>query len=92
AKEILTSGLIAEVNTDMCIGCGTCEENCAYNAIELKDKPIGFEEVSLIIKKSSINSGLCKGCGTCAVTCPNGAISVKHYDFEQINAMIKTYL
>ena len=92
AKEILTSGLIAEVNTDMCIGCGTCEENCAYNAIELKDKSIGFEEVSLIIKKSSINSGLCKGCGTCAVTCPNGAISVKHYDFEQINAMIKTYL
>ena len=92
AKEILTSGLIAEVNPDMCIGCGTCEETCAYNAIELRDTTKGFEEVSLIIKKSFINSGLCKGCGTCAVTCPIGAISVKHYDFEQINAMIKTYL
>jgi heterodisulfide reductase subunit A len=92
AKEILTSGLIAEVNPDMCIGCGTCEETCAYKAIELRDTTMGFEEVSLTIKKSSINSGLCKGCGTCAVTCPIGAISVKHYDFDQINAMIKTYI
>jgi len=50
AKEILTSGLIAEVNPEMCIGCGTCEETCAYNAIELRDTTKGFEEVSLIIK------------------------------------------
>ncbi|MHA1988021.1 MAG: FAD-dependent oxidoreductase [Promethearchaeota archaeon] len=89
AKEILTSGLIAEVNPDICIGCGTCEETCAYNAIELKSSSKKFEEVNLMINKSYINSGLCKGCGTCAVSCPIGAISVKHYDFDQIKAMIK---
>ncbi|MFX1425339.1 MAG: CoB--CoM heterodisulfide reductase iron-sulfur subunit A family protein, partial [Promethearchaeota archaeon] len=89
AQEITTSGLVAEVDQDMCIGCGTCEEVCAYNAVELTETMKEFEDVSLIIKKSSINPNLCKGCGTCAANCPNGAISVKHYDFEQINALIR---
>ncbi|MFX1571506.1 MAG: FAD-dependent oxidoreductase [Promethearchaeota archaeon] len=89
-KEITTSGLVAEVDPDICIGCGTCKETCSYSAIELLETKREFEEVCLSIKKSSINSGLCKGCGTCAVNCPVGAISIKHYDFEQINAMIKT--
>jgi len=89
AEEITTSGLIAEVDHEICIGCGTCEEACSYNAIEITSIVKEFEEVSLPIKKSTVNSGLCKGCGTCAVNCPVGAISIKHYDFEQINAMIK---
>ena len=88
AEEIITSGLVAEVDPDICIGCGNCEEVCPYNAVELLETLREFEEVSLTIKKSSINSSLCKGCGTCAVNCPIGAISVKHYDFEQIEAMI----
>ncbi|MFX1303440.1 MAG: FAD-dependent oxidoreductase [Promethearchaeota archaeon] len=90
AEEITTSGLIAEIDPETCIGCGKCEETCSYNAIETKSVMKEFEEVSLPIKNSSVNSGLCKGCGTCAVNCPVGAISIKHYDFEQINAMIKT--
>ncbi len=90
AEEITTSGLIAEVDQEICIGCGTCEKACSYNAIELTEVLKEFEEVSLPIKKSTVNSGLCKGCGTCAVNCPVGAISIKHYDFEQINAMIRT--
>jgi len=92
AKEITTSGIVAESNTEMCIGCGKCVEICPYNAIELIDSVKDFEEVSLIVKKSFIHPALCKGCGTCAATCPNGAIAVKHYDFDQINSMIETYL
>ncbi|MFX1430476.1 MAG: FAD-dependent oxidoreductase [Promethearchaeota archaeon] len=92
AKEITTSGLVAEVDPELCIGCGTCEEACAYNAVELTDTSKEFEEVSIIIKKSSINPNLCKGCGTCAANCPVGAISVKHYDFEQIIALIKALI
>ncbi|MFX1298505.1 MAG: CoB--CoM heterodisulfide reductase iron-sulfur subunit A family protein, partial [Promethearchaeota archaeon] len=92
AGEITTSGLVAEVDQDLCIGCGTCEEACAYNAIELINMSKEFEEVNLEIKKSSINPNLCKGCGTCAANCPVGAISVKHYDFEQINAIIRALI
>ena len=92
AGEITTSGLVAEVNSDKCIGCGKCEDVCPYNAIDLTEIHMEFEDVSIIVKKSSINSALCKGCGTCAATCPVGAIMVKHYDFNQIGAMIDSYL
>ena len=92
AKEITTSGLVAEVNPDKCIGCGKCEEICPYKAIELIETTKEFEDISIVVTKSSINSALCKGCGTCAATCPVGAIIVKHYDFDQISAMIDSYL
>ena len=92
AGQITTSGLIAEVNPEVCIGCGKCEPVCPYNAIELIESTKEFEDVTIIINKAYINSALCKGCGTCAATCPIGAISVKHYDFEQIGAMIDSYL
>ncbi|MFW9896670.1 MAG: 4Fe-4S binding protein, partial [Candidatus Thorarchaeota archaeon] len=92
AKEIKTSGIVAESNSELCIGCGKCVEVCPYNAIELVESTQDFEEVSLTVKKSFIHPALCKGCGTCAATCPNRAIAVKHYDFDQITAMIDTYL
>ena len=91
-KEITTSGIVAEVNPINCIGCGKCQSVCAYNAIDLLDSVKEFEDVSLTVKKSFINSALCKGCGTCAATCPNGAISIKKYDFDQISAMIDSFL
>ncbi len=90
AQEIKTSGLISEVNPDKCMGCGQCVDTCPYNAIELIETAKEFEEVDIVVTKSYINSALCKGCGTCAATCPNGAISVKHYDFDQIGAMIES--
>ncbi|NHJ21587.1 MAG: CoB--CoM heterodisulfide reductase iron-sulfur subunit A family protein, partial [Candidatus Lokiarchaeota archaeon] len=92
AGEITTSGLVAEVNQSKCIGCGDCEEVCPYKAIQLIETTKDFEDVSIIVKKSSVNSALCKGCGTCAAQCPVGAIAVKHYDFDQIGAMIDSYL
>jgi len=92
AKEMKTSGIVAEVYPENCIGCGKCEAVCPYNAIDLLESVQEYEDVSLTVIRSFINSALCKGCGTCAATCPNGAISVKHYDFDQISAMIESYL
>jgi len=92
AEKITTSGIVAGVNPENCIGCGKCQSLCPYNAIEILESFKEYEDISLVVKKSFINSALCKGCGTCAATCPNGAISIMQYDFAQITAMIETYL
>ena len=91
AKEIQTSGVVAEVEPSECIGCGKCESVCPYNAIELVPAIKEFEEVNISTKKSFINPALCKGCGTCAATCPNGAITIRQFEFGQISAMIDSY-
>ncbi|MEJ2248292.1 MAG: hydrogenase iron-sulfur subunit [Candidatus Lokiarchaeota archaeon] len=91
AKEIKTSGIVAEVNPVKCIGCGKCIDICSYNAIELVPTVKEFEEVNISGEKSFINSALCKGCGTCAATCPNGAITIRQFEFGQISAMIESY-
>jgi heterodisulfide reductase subunit A len=91
-KEIITSGLVATVLEEVCIGCGKCAEVCQFNAIELIEKEIEFEDCTIITKKSYVNSALCKGCGTCGAQCPNSAIVIKHFGFEQINAMIRALL
>jgi len=92
SEKIITSGLVATVIEENCIGCGSCVEVCQFNAIELIEKEIEFEDITITIKKSHVNSALCKGCGTCAATCPNSTIKIKHFGFEQISAMISALL
>ncbi|MFX1345754.1 MAG: FAD-dependent oxidoreductase [Promethearchaeota archaeon] len=92
ADKITTSGLVAEVLEEKCIGCGKCEDVCPYKAIELIEVTKEFEDLNIKVTKSNINPAVCKGCGTCAATCQVGAIIVKHYDFDQINTMIDSYL
>jgi heterodisulfide reductase subunit A len=92
AEKIVTSGLVATVIEENCIGCGSCVEVCQFNAIELIEKEREFEDLVMIIKKSYVNPALCKGCGTCGAECPNSTIIIKHFGFEQINAMISALL
>lgn len=47
--------------TDDCIGCGTCMENCTFDAIE-EGTPY------------RINGRRCDECGTCVHVCPVGAV------------------
>ncbi len=54
----------AEVDSDLCSGCGTCVEICPMKAISLKD------DISLIKRKR------CIGCGNCVAKCPEEAISL----------------
>ncbi|MFX1280366.1 MAG: FAD-dependent oxidoreductase [Promethearchaeota archaeon] len=92
AEKIVTSGLVAAVIEENCIGCGSCLEVCQFNAIELIEKEKDFEDFTFVIKKSHINPALCKGCGTCGAQCPNSTIVIKHFGFEQIHAMISALL
>jgi electron transport complex protein RnfB len=55
----------AEIDPEICTGCGTCINICPMEAIKLKD------DISIIKKKR------CIGCGNCVVKCPVEAISLK---------------
>ena len=47
--------------TDECIGCGACEPQCPFGAIEIKDG-------------KAQNTAACTACGACVDICPVGAI------------------
>jgi Na+-translocating ferredoxin:NAD+ oxidoreductase subunit B len=54
----------ATVNTENCIGCGTCVERCQVNAVTFDEKA----------GKSRINLDRCLGCGNCVSSCSSEAL------------------
>ncbi|MFX1293652.1 MAG: 4Fe-4S binding protein [Promethearchaeota archaeon] len=70
------------IDSSLCIGCGTCERNCSFNAIKVRDDGIAY-----------VDEIACKGCGICAASCPVRAISFRYFRDEQllneINALIR---
>jgi len=65
-EEDFYSGLLAEINQDICIRCGKCEEVCRFNGITIS-------------KGKFIVSPLdCEGCGYCARICPEKAIHMNN--------------
>ena len=65
-KVSAPSRFLAEVDTKTCTACGTCIEECPFDAIAFSDD----EEYAVI------NAEECMGCGVCAVLCPDEAISL----------------
>jgi NAD-dependent dihydropyrimidine dehydrogenase PreA subunit len=61
------SRFAAEINSDLCSGCGTCHERCYFSAISWQD---GSGTTS------RVDPGKCMGCGLCKVTCPEDAIAL----------------
>ncbi len=77
--------IVSVVDPEVCVGCGTCEVNCAYNAIEVVPGDGGHDY-------AVSNPVLCQGCGKCAAGCPAGAITMKHFTDDQILAQIRAAL
>jgi heterodisulfide reductase subunit A len=75
-RAILAEGTICEVNEARCVGCGYCEDICAYNAIEVDPE----SEVA------KVNDALCKGCGACVASCRCGALDLRGFSNEQLFA------
>jgi len=67
AKNITSnlSSFVAQVDHELCTGCGTCVEKCYSGAKELNDEG-----------KAETLEERCIGCGICAAFCPEGAISL----------------
>ncbi|MCR1900285.1 ATP-binding protein [Irregularibacter muris] len=54
----------AEINTELCIQCDRCRQNCRFDSISVD-------------KKYKVNPFACEGCGVCQAICPVEAISLK---------------
>ncbi|NHJ32963.1 MAG: FAD-dependent oxidoreductase [Asgard group archaeon] len=83
SKNIEKESIVASLNQEVCVGCGSCISTCAFNALSLIVNDEG-------LVKSKINEILCEGCGVCVVACPSSAITMNHYTDAQIEAMIET--
>jgi len=71
----------AQVDLDLCVGCGACAYACPFNAIIWHS----FGEPEVI-------EAACKGCGICAAVCPMAAMQLRHYKDDQIIPKIKGIL
>lgn len=56
--------MAAQVNTEECIGCGLCVDECPVSAIVVEN------DVAVVSEDDCIE------CGACESECPNGAITV----------------
>lgn len=61
------SGHEAVIHEDNCVGCGTCMENCRFDAVKMNKNDMGNSTYF-------IDPIACEGCGVCVRFCPEQAI------------------
>jgi MinD superfamily P-loop ATPase len=61
------SGHEAVIREENCIGCGTCMDNCRFDAVRMKENTSGNSTFF-------IDTVGCEGCGVCVRFCPEQAI------------------
>ncbi len=89
-EQITVIGATARVNEDLCIGCGSCQEICPYNAIEMIYREKKLERASILTHQAHVLEAVCKGCGACTAACPVQAITAPHFTNEEILEMVRT--
>jgi len=62
--QYFDTNYFAQVDSELCTGCGTCETRCQMDAIEMVDD------------KAVVDIKSCIGCGVCTPTCPDEAITL----------------
>ena len=61
---LASSGYVAQVDEDLCIGCADCASFCQFGALEVVDGT------------SKVQYEQCMGCGVCVDKCPQGALTL----------------
>lgn len=89
---VIVEPITAKVISDLCRGCGDCEEVCEYSAPKLFAESRhttrrGGQEQENGVKICSIEESLCKGCGVCASICPSSAITMNYFSDTMINSL-----
>ncbi len=81
AHEVITlPGLVAEIDPELCVGCGVCAQECPFQAIRM----VGRGKKA----KARVITAACKGCGVCAGACPSGAASALGFTDAMLLAQI----
>ena len=62
---LASSGYVSRIQSEDCIGCGTCAEFCQFKALKPENGHMTVEE------------NRCMGCGVCVSKCANGAIKLE---------------
>lgn len=83
-KEYTPEAVVANVDEDVCSGCGICVSICSYDAPEIID----VKGMTV----SRVNTALCKGCGACGMACPSGAIQQYGFKAKQLMEMVNAAL
>ncbi len=81
---IVTQGVIAQVDEDLCRGCSLCAELCPFQAIKVVETENG--------RKAQVIDVACKGCGVCAATCYRHAIGISGFTDAQIDSQVRAFL
>ena len=68
------TNFFAEVDPELCVGCGTCVERCQAGAIKLDDQA----------QVSVVDLTRCLGCGLCVASCSTGAIKLRKKETEMV--------
>ena len=63
-SQFFATNYYAEVDSELCVGCRTCEERCNVDAVNIEDDI------------AEIDKARCIGCGVCVPTCTSEAISL----------------
>lgn len=61
---LASSGYVASVDAETCVGCGVCADFCQFGALSVDG------DVALV------DAGDCMGCGVCVTSCEQGALSL----------------
>lgn len=81
----------AQINPQLCTGCGECAQVCLSKAIHLEKRPVIFPYPE-VLSLSSIDPLRCTGCGSCAVACPVKAITIPGWEDNTLLAEISAVL
>ncbi|HUX98883.1 MAG TPA: CoB--CoM heterodisulfide reductase iron-sulfur subunit A family protein [Candidatus Deferrimicrobium sp.] len=84
-KGIELELITAEVDEELCVGCGLCESLCPYSAISM----VELNPNKIVSKTTDVQ---CQGCGICVASCPVGARDLRWWRNDQIIAQIVNIL
>ncbi len=63
--QMVFSNHVAQLDRELCTGCGVCLDRCQMDALSLDDEGLAV-----------LNLDRCIGCGLCTLTCPGEALTL----------------